>query len=81
MVHDVDISGAKERYLEMHKNSSYNLIFPPIGLTCQGDEKVLFHDDFQQIISYDLKRDVFEMVLDKDFSTSNIFRYTPTNKR
>ena len=30
-------------------------------MSCQGDDKVLLRDDYKQIVSYDLKRDVFEL--------------------
>ncbi|XXG78559.1 hypothetical protein AAC387_Pa08g2484 [Persea americana] len=81
----VDLQGAMERYWDlfpMRERNFYYPIFRPIDMSCQGDDKVLLSDSYRRIVSYDLKWDVFEIVLEKDnIQMHKLFRYTPTNKR
>ena len=96
--YDVDIQGAMERHLDlspMHRKNMHLPDFAPIDMSCQGDDKVLLRDNYKRIVSYDLKRDMFELVLEKDlylaskffpytldlYRVSKFFRYTPTNQR
>ncbi|KAJ8634308.1 hypothetical protein MRB53_027644 [Persea americana] len=82
---NVELEGAVERNLQLfpnyHRiNEYYPQIFKPVDMNCQGDDKVLLGYDNHRIVSYDLKRAEFELVLEEVWGRWNFFRYTPTNK-
>ncbi|XXG78541.1 hypothetical protein AAC387_Pa08g2470 [Persea americana] len=83
MLHTVDLEGAVESIL-----GSFQLLgierdlsnLRPIGMSCEGDDKVLLHnnydnnDNYEQIVSYDLEKGVFELVLQREFKYLNYGR-------
>ncbi|XXG78540.1 hypothetical protein AAC387_Pa08g2469 [Persea americana] len=100
ILHNVDLRGAVESNLDLFpwygtkrgRAVDSNLVFSgllgiiPIGMSCEGDDKVLFQDTYphKRIVSYDLKKGVFELVFQKELedwdSVWKFFPYTPTTK-
>ncbi|KAJ8634247.1 hypothetical protein MRB53_027583 [Persea americana] len=85
ILHNVDLNKAIKRDLysfSLYGGDIRNL--KPIAMSCQGDDKVLFAYyscpflSYGRIVSYDLRRDVFELVFPEDFLFAwMFFRYTP----
>ncbi|KAJ8619894.1 hypothetical protein MRB53_028423 [Persea americana] len=84
MMHKVDLKGAVERNLGLfpfHRTGRGFPYFRPIGMSVEQDNKVLLSHFDKLIVSYDLKKCVFELVLPSDFKPLYyFFRYSPTTK-
>lgn len=84
IMHNVDLKGAVERNLDIFPLHKKGKCFPyiiPIGMSVEQDDKVLFSHFDKWIVSYDLEKCVFELVLLQDLKRRcYFFRYSPTTK-